>query len=237
MQFLVLYDNSSLSPAIRCGWGFACLVDKRILFDTGDKYEPLCENLAQLKINPKTIEAVVISHDHHDHTGGLWGLLERQPGLKVYACPGFGNDFKQRVNALRGKLIESIGFRKIDDHIGVTGEIPAQYKGSPKPEQALIARTARGIAVVTGCSHPGIITILTKVKTIFPAEKIALILGGFHLRDSACDAIEEIASQLVTVGVQKVSPAHCTGEPAQAIFKRRFGANYVPAGAGNQIEI
>ena len=55
MQFLVLYDNSSLSPAIRCGWGFACLVDKRILFDTGDKYEPLCENLAQLKINPKKL--------------------------------------------------------------------------------------------------------------------------------------------------------------------------------------
>jgi 7,8-dihydropterin-6-yl-methyl-4-(beta-D-ribofuranosyl)aminobenzene 5'-phosphate synthase len=100
-----------------------------------------------------------------------------------------------------------------------------------------MAKSANGIAVVTGCSHPGIITILTKVKTIFPAEKIALILGGFHLRDSACEAIEEIASQLVTVGVQKVSPAHCTGEPAQAIFKRRFGANYVPASAGNQIEI
>ncbi|HQE96171.1 MAG TPA: MBL fold metallo-hydrolase [Candidatus Marinimicrobia bacterium] len=237
MRFLVLYDKSSLIPALRCGWGFACLVDGRVLFDTADEPEPLFENLEQMNVKLENIKAVVISHDHHDHTGGLWGLLEQRPGLKVYACPGFSNEFKKRVIALRGDLIESIGFREIDGRVSVTGEIPAQYKGAPKPEQALMARTANGIAVVTGCSHPGIVNILAKVQNIFPAEPIALILGGLHLRDTEVNTIDVIASQLIKMGVQKISPTHCTGERAEAIFQRRFGANYIPAGAGSQIEI
>jgi len=237
MRFLVLYDQSASIPVLRSGWGFACLVDERILFDTGDEAEPLFENMVQLNINIENLAAVVISHDHSDHTGGLWGLLERRPGLKVYACPGFSNDFKNKVIALKGNLIESGGLREIDPCIYVTGEITAQYKGAPKPEQALIAKTARGIAVVTGCSHPGIVNILTKVKNSFPAEPIALILGGLHLRDAEVDAIEAIASQLIEIGVRKISPTHCTGTKAQEIFRRRFGANYIPAGVGSQIEI
>ncbi|MDD5230304.1 MAG: MBL fold metallo-hydrolase [Candidatus Marinimicrobia bacterium] len=237
MRFLVLYDKSALIPTLRYGWGFACLIDDRILFDAGDEAEPLFENLARLNINIENITAVVISHNHDDHTGGLWGLLEQRPGLKVYACTGFGDDFKKKVMALKGELIESIGFRKIDDRIGVTGEIPAQYKGAPKPEQALIARTASGIAVVTGCSHPGIINIIVKVKTIFPAEPIALVLGGLHLRDAEGDAIETIASQLIGMGVRKINPTHCTGAHAQAIFKEKFGENYISASVGSQIEI
>jgi len=237
MRFLVLYDKSALIPTLRSGWVFACLVDDRILFDNGDETEPLFENLTQLNINIENIAAVVISHDHDDHTGGLWGLLERRPGLKVYACPGFSDDFKNKVIALKGELIESGGLREIDSRIYVTGEIPAQYKGESKPEQALIARTTRGIAVVTGCSHPGIVNILARVQAFFPAEPVALVLGGLHLRDAETETIMTIATQLIGMGVQKISPTHCTGTHAQAIFKERYGANYIPAGVGCQIEI
>jgi len=236
-KILVLYDDTSIDASIRHGHGFSCLADGRILFDTGENGESLLHNMTQMNVAPENVEAVVISHDHWDHTGGLWEILKIRPGLKVYACPGFSDEFKKRVIASQGSLIESGDFREIDGRISVTGEIPGQYKGASMPEQAIIVNTQTGIVVITGCSHPGIINIFARVKTIFPTEPIALILGGLHLRDAEVDAIEAIASQLIEMGVRKISPTHCTGKHAQAIFRRSFGANYIPASAGSQIEI
>ncbi|HQM37223.1 MAG TPA: hypothetical protein PKV79_10340 [Candidatus Marinimicrobia bacterium] len=45
MRFPVLYDNSALIPAMRCGWGFACLVNGRVLFDIGDEIRTLKLNV------------------------------------------------------------------------------------------------------------------------------------------------------------------------------------------------
>ena len=105
MTFTVLYDNSTHNPSILSGWGFSCLIDEHILFDTGEAPDSLFHNMDQLNVNPEKIESVVISHDHWDHTGGLWELLKKRKGLKVYACPGFSSEFKKRVTALKGTLI------------------------------------------------------------------------------------------------------------------------------------
>ena len=237
MTITVLYDNSSCAPSFRSGWGFSCLVDGRILFDTGEAPDSLFHNMGQLNVNIENIEAVVFSHDHWDHTGGLWELLKKRKGLKVYACPGFSDDFKRQVIALEGTLIESNGFQEIDARISVTGEIPGQYKGTYLPEQALIVKTESGIAVITGCSHPGIVTMIEKSKDVFPDMPIALALGGFHLKVENSETIDSIASALMKMGVLKVGPTHCTGKNAQIIFQERFGDRYIPICAGKQLEV
>jgi 7,8-dihydropterin-6-yl-methyl-4-(beta-D-ribofuranosyl)aminobenzene 5'-phosphate synthase len=88
MKAAIAYDNRSVD-GFQAGWGFSCVVDGRILFDTGEAAESLLFNLKRLNVSLKDIEAVVISHEHWDHTGGLWKLLEKKSGLKVYGCPGF----------------------------------------------------------------------------------------------------------------------------------------------------
>jgi 7,8-dihydropterin-6-yl-methyl-4-(beta-D-ribofuranosyl)aminobenzene 5'-phosphate synthase len=237
MKLVILYDNASCASPFRSGWGFSCLADGRILFDTGEAPAPLFHNMDQLKVDPEKIETVVISHDHWDHTGGLWELLEKRKGLKVVACPGFSGDFKRQAIALEGTLIESNGFQEIDARISVTGEIPGQYKGTFMPEQALIVKTESGIAVITGCSHPGIVAVIEKVKSLFPEEPIALALGGFHLKDENSKTIDSIASALIKMGVVKVGPTHCTGKNAQIIFQERFGDRYIHLCAGKQLEV
>jgi 7,8-dihydropterin-6-yl-methyl-4-(beta-D-ribofuranosyl)aminobenzene 5'-phosphate synthase len=58
-----------------------------LLFDTGGSGEVLLHNLEAAGLEPERIEAVILSHGHADHTGGLAALLERVPGLPVYAHP------------------------------------------------------------------------------------------------------------------------------------------------------
>ncbi len=59
----------------------------KILFDTGQSGSVLLTNLATLGIDPGEIQALILSHAHDDHTGGLKPLLEQIPGVPLYAHP------------------------------------------------------------------------------------------------------------------------------------------------------
>jgi 7,8-dihydropterin-6-yl-methyl-4-(beta-D-ribofuranosyl)aminobenzene 5'-phosphate synthase len=60
---------------------------RRVLFDTGQSGSVLLHNLATLGFAPEEIDAVILSHAHDDHTGGLASLLERRRGIPLYAHP------------------------------------------------------------------------------------------------------------------------------------------------------
>ncbi|MBN2103197.1 MBL fold metallo-hydrolase [bacterium] len=233
----IVYDNTACDNNYQFGWGFSCLVDNRILFDTGEAPKPLFYNLNQLNVEPEQIEAVVISHDHWDHTGGLWDLLKRNRGLTVYACPGFGDEFKKTVTALEGKLVTSSGFRKIEPMITVTGEIPGEYKGMPMPEQALVLESDDELTMFTGCSHPGIIHMLEIVQCQYHNKPFSLVLGGFHLMSTTRKEVQDIAARMQDMGVRSVGPTHCTGDEAIKIFKNLYKEQYVPVHAGTQFKV
>lgn len=237
MQATIIYDNHSSNPDFLFGWGFSCLIDQRILFDTGEAPEPLIANLKRHGISLGDIDAVVISHEHWDHINGLWELLQRRPGLTVYACPGFSDTFKQQVGQLNGTLVETGSPTKLDDTIATTGEIPSLYKGDPMPEQALTVKTAQGVSIITGCSHPGILTMIQTARDIHPDATIQLVMGGFHLMNTEPEAILSIASSMKELDIKAVAPTHCSGDTARQIFQKSFGDRYIPVGAGSTVEI
>jgi 7,8-dihydropterin-6-yl-methyl-4-(beta-D-ribofuranosyl)aminobenzene 5'-phosphate synthase len=60
-------------------WGFAALVETdghKILFDTGARPRTVLDNARELKVDLSDVEDVVLSHFHHDHTGGLTTLRQ-----------------------------------------------------------------------------------------------------------------------------------------------------------------
>ena len=237
MKISILYDNQSSGDRFQSGWGFSCLVDDQFLFDTGEAPEPLLHNMGQMNVSPEQIEAVIVSHNHWDHTGGLWEILKIRPNLKVYGCPGFGPEFQKKVQALGGRLILCSTFKEVCSRIAVTGEIQGQYKAAPMPEQALILESADGLVVITGCSHPGIITMVECAKESLSNRPIGFVLGGFHLMDTSTDEIQSVVSRMRTMGIQKVGPTHCTGEQAKSKFRETFGKECVDISAGLELEI
>ena len=87
LRITVVFNNVPHLADLETGWGFSCLVEglgKTILFDTGADGEVLLANMRRLELSPKTVETVVISHLHHDHTGGLDALLAANPDLEVW---------------------------------------------------------------------------------------------------------------------------------------------------------
>jgi len=237
MKVKILYDKDALDKKNHAGWGVSVLIDDKILFDTGENGQWLLENMRSLGVDIQKIEAVVISHDHWDHTGGLWEIIQEKKGLKVYFGPGFSAEFKDKVKAAQGTLIEAGDFREISPNILVTGEVPCLYKGAPMPEQAIILRTKNGLTVITGCAHPGIVKMLEKVRNKFPDETLYLVLGGFHLKAADEKAIEIVVDNFRKMGIMKAGPTHCSGENAERIFREEYGENFIPIKIGMTIEV
>jgi len=156
MKITIIYDNEAKRD-FKAKWGFSCLIEnnKKILFDTGADSKILLYNMKQLKINPKTIDIVVLSHNHLDHTGGLAGFT--------------------KANENKARVYQPTAFSKpteITEGIYSTGTLGTFIK-----EQSLIIKTEKGLVVIVGCSHPGVDKILDTAKNY---GKIYSILGGFH---------------------------------------------------------
>jgi len=237
MQIKTIFDKSTLDKNLHTGWGVSFLVDDKILFDTGEKGEWLLENMRSLGVDIKKIEAAVISHDHWDHWGGLWDLLKERKGLKVYVCPGFSGEFKDKVKDAQAELIEAARFMEISRDIFITGEIAGDYHGKYMAEQALVLKTKNGLTVITGCAHPGILKMAENVKMEFPAEPMYLVLGGFHLMESDKRAIEIVAEDFKKMNIIKAGPTHCSGEMAEDIFRKYYGTDLVAIKVGQEVEV
>lgn len=237
MKVKILFDKDTKDKKLHTGWGVSFLIDGKILFDTGENGGWLIDNMKNLKVDINKMKAVVISHDHWDHTGGLWKLLRGKEGLTVCICPNFSPEFKKKIKRLKGNLIEAGKIAEISRNIFVTGEIAGEYKGEYMPEQALVVRTDKGISVITGCAHPGIIKMLNTVKRNFPKEDIYAVLGGFHLMDQDKRLIGIIADGFKKIGVKKAGATHCSGSRAEEIFKLKYKKDFLPVKVGKEIQV
>jgi len=190
-----------------------------------------------MNIDINNIQSIVISHDHWDHTGGLWDVLQLKKNLPVYSCPDFSKNLKENVRKLKGIFIESNHFQQIEENISVTGEIEATYNGKTISEQAVVIKTKNGISIITGCAHPGILNIVKIAKKHFPDEQVFLVMGGFHLLDADTRIIEYIATELKTMNVKTVGPCHCSGKNAEEIFQQIFQKNFLAVKAGMTVKV
>lgn len=236
MYAKVLYDNKA-RRGLLSGVGFSCLLDGKVLFDTGDSAEMLLDNMKKLMVSINDIEAIVISHDHWDHTGGLWEILKNKKGIKVYLLESFSEELKKSVEESGGKLIIVKRHRKVTDNIYITGEIESEYKGEPMGEQSLVIKGEKGTSVITGCAHPGIVNVLRIIKNRMKVKDLYMVFGGFHLEGLNRDQVNDVIAGLKTMGVKKVGPSHCTGEKAKRIFKGRYHEHFVSMKAGQIIQL
>jgi len=231
----VIYDNNPFLKGLQTDWGFACLVEvgkTKLLFDTGDNGDILLSNMEKLKIDPQSIDLVFLSHFHHDHTGGLSAFLKKNSNVTIYYPNSFPAQLVEEIKKSGAKPIPISSFQEIQTNLFSLGEL-----GNAIPEQSLAIRTTKGIVVITGCAHPGIVHILEKAKNSFPDELIYLASGGFHLHNQNEKDISKKVNEIMKMEIISVGPCHCSGDLARNIFKEVYKENFIELGVGKVINI
>lgn len=211
MKVTIIYDNESCQPGLEAAWGFSCLVEangQQMLFDTGGRGAILLQNMEALNLDPRSIAEIFISHEHWDHLGGLADLLRLNHDVRVYlpgSCP--------RPPEARG-AISVQGPLEISENFLSTGELPGA-------EQSLVVKTEKGLAVICGCSHPGVGNILEAASRF---GRVSALVGGLH-------GFKEYD---VLADLNLICPCHCTQHQAEILA--RYPKTAVSGGAGRVLE-
>jgi 7,8-dihydropterin-6-yl-methyl-4-(beta-D-ribofuranosyl)aminobenzene 5'-phosphate synthase len=230
----ILYDNYKGPEELEAAWGFSCLVEgfaRTVFFDTGGEGETLLHNMRHLQVTPEAIDAVVLSHNHWDHTGGLEAFLEKNSDVKVYLPEVFPDEVKCTVTEHGAEVIETSDATEICPHIGTT-----PVMGLDIPEQGLCVKTEEGTVVMTGCAHPGIADMVQSARKVYDG-RIRAAFGGFHLKDAWITDINFTIARLKELGVRLVGPCHCSGDECRDRMRHAFGRKYVDLAVGSRIEL
>ncbi len=238
---------------------------RRILFDTGNNARIFEDNVNQLNVDLTRLDAVVISHRHGDHTSGLNYLLKINPTVKIYA-PMEGAYFNsatpvaflQRTPGLPPNMsyyrgaqpdVFRAGSPWPEANFEIVRETTEIFQGffvlttvSQKPgtrdmnEVSLAIKTPEGLAVVVGCSHPGVEKILENATAIDP--QLYTVTGGFHLVVTPPQEVQQVAATLHDkLKIKRVAPGHCTSEMGFKVLMEQFKDRFDQAGLGQTISL
>jgi len=235
VRIFTVFDNYAVVPGLQTGWGFASVVttpDATILFDTGANGAVLLANMRQMKLNPQAIQAVVISHVHGDHLGGLKGFLTENRNATAHIPAAFPDSVRQMIHAAGAEHKNVTDAGEIVSGVYTTGPLDNGLE-----EQALVVDASDGLVVMTGCAHPGIVRIVKAAHEQRPNRPIALVMGGFHLLSAGRSEVSRIIQAFRRLGVKRVAPSHCTGDAARRQFQKAYGDDYIAGGLGRIIKL
>ncbi len=232
-KITIVFDNYSTSSEFEASWGYAALIEfkgKRFLFDTGAKPEVLQKNLKALGESLEDIEALFLSHNHWDHTGGMPFVLSKVRNPVVYAGESYIYSLKKDYPEIKTCPVGKEPVKVID------GLYLTEEMEGPVKEISLFLESQKGIVVITGCAHPGAITIVKRIKE-FTGKAPFLLLGGIHLYKASEEEIKRVDGKLKALGVEYLGVSHCTGDKALSYFESSWSERFLKVGVGSVINL
>jgi len=221
---------------------------KKYLFDTSQIYEGITYNLENLHIQLEDIETVIISHNHLDHSGALFKLINNFTSQKLLLPPDMPSinerlynpnyrteDQKTAIQRLLDYKNTTIVHEaiEIDKNIYTTGPLEAYAK-----EQSLVLDIPnKGLVVLVGCSHPTLPVIIDKAIQAAKNEKIYGIIGGLHYAPLGEKELVENIQYIKSVNPDFIIPSHCTGYNATKMMQKILGDKVHVAPIGGQFGV
>lgn len=277
----VLCENSvqgNLGALAEHGWSVWIETEGGpFLFDTG-LGTTFLHNAHRFGIPVENAQAILLSHHHCDHTGGLLTALNAirhnsdRETVPVHAHPDL---FKDSFGKTSGKLTSvglphtrtaleaagaefhlETGWREIAPGLSMTGEIPrvtdfevvldgmwhrddgGEIIIDPiRDDQTVVVDTPEGLFVILGCSHAGLINILTYITGQTGKSNFHTIIGGTHLGPVGEEQLDATISALHELDIGRIGVSHCTGPAVATRMANEFGERFFFCNVGTVVEV
>ena len=182
------------------------------------------------------------------------GTYSRTPDGKIYS-----------LVALNREEVEALGMVKIVEVKDPTPIIPGAYltgkieqitdyekippifvakRGNeyvqetfPGEQAVILNAKGKGLVVLSGCAHRGIVNTVKHAKKMTGIENVYLIVGGFHLTNAKPELIKKTIADIKAINPQYIAPTHCTGFEAISYFSREMPDQFILNTAGTKYTI
>lgn len=240
LQITTLIENLVYATGLTAEHGLAIYIDtgkRKVLFDTGQSAAFLL-NAKQLGIDLSAVDALVLSHGHYDHTGGLSAFLAQNRKARIYLKSGLFARKYHRYDrfigtpllpeAMQERVTYVEGVTPLCDSLYIVPDIPVVNPVDTSfsnfylregetfvpdrfhDELFLATVSNQKLSVISSCSHRGITNMMACAVQQFPLP-IDLILGGFHLLRGNPERDEIVIEALCKLQPERMGVCHCTG--------------------------
>jgi 7,8-dihydropterin-6-yl-methyl-4-(beta-D-ribofuranosyl)aminobenzene 5'-phosphate synthase len=261
---------------------------RNVLVDFGYTPEVINNNMSVLGIDPSIFDAMVLSHGHYDHFGGMTGFLTANKGrlksklpfyvggedafcIRKNAGGNFGALDRKAIMDADLALMLSEGPAIVADHAFTTGRIGQTSFEKPLlptreiigvfdgfgcyPEKMPTWKTvgeyipddfdheiatiyvvkARGLVVLTSCSHRGVINTIKAAQKASGIDKVLAVIGGFHIVPPlGDDYIRETITAFREIDPTYLIPGHCTGDRFYDLARDALGDKVIHSAVGTR---
>jgi 7,8-dihydropterin-6-yl-methyl-4-(beta-D-ribofuranosyl)aminobenzene 5'-phosphate synthase len=184
--------------------------DRKAIFPTGD----------ELHLPP-------LNHDQLDRAG-ITLVEERGPSLLL-----------DGMVLVTGQVERATDFER--GHSAHQAYLNGQWEPDPwiGDDQAIVCHVkSKGLVVLSGCSHSGVINILRYARRLTGIEPVYAFVGGLHLSGNVFEPIiPRTIKELATINPQVIVPGHCTGWKATHEIARRMPEAYVQSSVGTRLRL
>ncbi len=238
----------------------------KVLFDTGQG-RLFCENAERLGIDLSSVDAVVISHGHYDHGGGLGCFFERNTKATAFVqSTAFERHYSLKDYGLKDIGLDAYLLERFRDRIVLCGSQETvspdiqlfvnTVKDFPPPEgnatligpdsigrddfsheQSMMVREKGRVSVFGGCAHCGAANILSTAQSLSPSGVDCFISGLHLLHGCTQEYITLLASSLLGQSGCRYVTMHCTGDENYRHLKEQMGERIVYLSCGDNMII
>ncbi len=251
LEILPLYEAASLDEGYIGGHGVSYLIrtdSATILMDVGDNPgklapAPFDQNMQALGIGWDEIDALVISHLHPDHLGGVdaW----RQNTIALGDAAEAAGDLPVYVPSpmkFPGAILATEP-ASISPDAATTGAVPylelfPVSLFTPKGgEQALVVNVAgQGLVLITGCGHPTLERLVARAEALY-GQPVIGVVGGLHYLEADAQTLAAHIQFLQSRQPRLVALSpHDSGPGVLAAFRSAFPQAYQEVSIGSAIQ-
>jgi 7,8-dihydropterin-6-yl-methyl-4-(beta-D-ribofuranosyl)aminobenzene 5'-phosphate synthase len=201
----------------------------------GLKYLIKRNNSFTVIAHPQIFDNKLVLRDNKYHSIGI------HDDEKILVNSGIKIKLEKEPVSISGKIITTGEIPMETDFEDVEPIFYLDKNGNKTPDtiiddRSLILDTKKGMVIIFGCAHRGIINTLKYATKLTGNKKVHAILGGLHLMSANDEKLKKIFRCLKDYGIEKMILGHCTGFYTTARFVNEFGDKIIPNTVGHIVE-